>query len=48
MKANGLTVVNGVDTGYLDALNKAGQKAQAEWLEKTGAKGQAILDAYSN
>ncbi|MAO93094.1 MAG: C4-dicarboxylate ABC transporter substrate-binding protein [Rhodospirillaceae bacterium] len=46
MKANGLTVVTGVDAGYLEALNKAGEKARSEWLEKTGAKGQAILDAY--
>lgn len=46
MKANGLTVVTGVDSGYLDALNNAGQKATAEWLEKTGAKGQAILDKF--
>lgn len=47
MKANGLTVVTGVDSGYLEALNKAGEKALAEWLDKTGTKGQAILDAYT-
>lgn len=46
MKENGLTVVTGVDSGYLSALNEAGAKARAEWLEKTGEKGQAILDAF--
>lgn len=48
MTANGLTVVTGVDAAYLSALNEAGAKAREEWLAKTGAKGQAILDAYAN
>ncbi|MFK7963410.1 MAG: TRAP transporter substrate-binding protein [Burkholderiaceae bacterium] len=46
MKAAGMTVVNGVDTAFLDSLNKAGEKARADWLSKTGDKGQAILDQY--
>jgi len=46
MKAAGMTVVSDVDTAFLDSLNKAGSKARAEWLSKTGAKGQAILDKY--
>lgn len=48
MTAAGMTVVTGVDGGYLGDLNAAGEKARAEWLEKTGDKGQAILDAYNN
>ncbi len=47
MKAAGTTVVTGVDPAYLKALNDAGEKARAEWLEKTGDKGQAILDRFN-
>lgn len=46
MKAAGMTVVTEVDPGFLTALRDAGEKARAEWLAKTGDKGQAILDAY--
>lgn len=48
MEANGLTVVTGVSDEYLNALNAAGEKARAEWLEKTGDTGKGILDAYMN
>lgn len=46
MKAAGVTVVTGVDAGFLTMLNEAGEKARADWLKKTGAKGQAILDTF--
>ncbi|HIC79719.1 MAG TPA: C4-dicarboxylate ABC transporter substrate-binding protein [Kiloniellaceae bacterium] len=48
MKAAGMTVVTGVSDDYLAALNAAGNKAREEWLAKTGAKGEAILQAFNN
>lgn len=47
MTSAGITVVTDTNPAFLTALRDAGQKARAEWLAKTGAKGQAILDAYS-
>ncbi|NSY41019.1 TRAP transporter substrate-binding protein [Leisingera sp. ANG59] len=46
MGAAGMTVVTDVDPAFLASLQDAGEKARAEWLENTGGKGQAILDAY--
>ncbi|WP_299396652.1 TRAP transporter substrate-binding protein [Pelagibius sp.] len=48
MKAAGMTVVTGVSDDYLAELNAAGSKAREEWLAKTGAKGEAILQAFNN
>lgn len=48
MKAAGMTVVTGVSDDYLAELNAAGSKAREEWLAKTGTKGEAILQAFSN
>ncbi len=48
MKAAGMTVVTGVSDDYLVELNAAGSKAREEWLAKTGAKGEAILQAFNN
>jgi len=46
LEANGMTVV---DAGpeFLAELQKIGADMQADWLEATGADGQAILDAYN-
>lgn len=46
LEANGMKVV---DAGpeFLAELKAIGEKMQAEWLEKTGDAGQAILDAYA-
>jgi TRAP-type C4-dicarboxylate transport system substrate-binding protein len=46
MASAGMTVVTDVDPAFLSTLREAGDKARAEWLEKTGPAGQAILDAY--
>ncbi len=46
MKKNGVTVVTGVSEEYLEALREAGQEALNDWLEKTGDKGKAIMEAY--
>ncbi len=46
MKKNGVTVVQGVSSTYLKALADAGQGALDQWLQKTGAKGQAIIAEY--
>ena len=46
MKANGVTVVQGVSADYLKALSVAGQKALDAWLAKTGSKGTAIIAEY--
>ncbi len=46
MEANGLTIVQGVDGGYLGALSEAGKEAVAQWLVKTGDTGAAILAEY--
>ncbi|MEQ8443029.1 MAG: TRAP transporter substrate-binding protein [Alphaproteobacteria bacterium] len=48
MRENGMTVVTGVDSGFLNLLNEAGGQARADWLESTGDKGQQILDAFMN
>ncbi|WP_420348248.1 TRAP transporter substrate-binding protein [Pelagibius sp.] len=48
MKAAGMTVVTGVSDDYLAELNAAGSQAREEWLAKTGAKGEAILQAFNN
>ena len=47
MKANNMTVVQGVSAEFLGELNAAGQKALESWLEKTGDTGKAIMDAYN-
>ncbi|MEM7438917.1 MAG: TRAP transporter substrate-binding protein [Pseudomonadota bacterium] len=45
LTANGMTVADaGAD--FLAELEAIGEKMTAEWLETTGADGQAILDAY--
>lgn len=46
LEANGMTVT---DAGpeFLEELKTIGAKMQADWLEKTGAEGQAIVDAYN-
>lgn len=46
MKQNGMTVVTGVQSAYLQALSDAGDKAVTEWLAKTGDKGRKILADY--
>ncbi len=46
MQENGMTIVTGVEASYLDALNAAGEEARADWLEKTGDRGAAILEAF--
>ncbi|MFP5480265.1 MAG: hypothetical protein ACLGIE_11340 [Alphaproteobacteria bacterium] len=33
---------------FNEALRKAGESVYAEWLEKVGADGQAILDEYNS
>ncbi len=45
LQANGMTVT---DAGpeFLAELKAIGEKMTADWLEQTGADGQAILDAY--
>ncbi len=45
LEKNGMTVI---DAGpeFLKELKAIGAKMQADWLKKTGAEGQAILDAY--
>lgn len=47
MEANGMTVVRDVPAEFLDALNAAGERARAEWLEKTGETGEQILADFS-
>ena len=46
MEEAGMTVVTEVPDDYLAALREAGSEARADWLEKTGETGQAILDSY--
>ena len=46
MKANGMTVVQGVPDPMLDALAKAGQPAVDGWLKKMKGKGEKILTEY--
>lgn len=46
LEANGVTVVTAADDGYRDALQAAGQAALDEWLESTGERGQALIDAF--
>ncbi len=46
MKANGMTVVTGVDQAYLEALNKAGQQALSDWQAKMGERGEKIMAEY--
>jgi TRAP-type C4-dicarboxylate transport system substrate-binding protein len=46
MTANGITVVSDVPADFLATLSEAGQSVYADWLEKVGPDGQAILDAY--
>ncbi|MBR0567550.1 TRAP transporter substrate-binding protein [Azoarcus sp. L1K30] len=45
LKKNGMKVLPASDVLRADLL-KVGDKMTAEWLEKTGADGQKILDAY--
>ena len=47
LEANGMQVI---DAGpeFLAELKEIGASMTAEWLEKTGDAGQAILDAYNN
>jgi len=42
---NGIEVLPGTDE-LLNALKKVGEQMAAEWEEKAGANGKAILDAY--
>ena len=47
MRSHGMTVhVDDVDPALIETLSKAGEAAQTDWLSKTGAEGQAILDAF--
>lgn len=46
MKSHGMTIVTDVTVDLLNALAEAGKPAVDEWLEKMGADGQMILDAY--
>jgi TRAP-type C4-dicarboxylate transport system substrate-binding protein len=46
MESNGMTVVTGVPKAYLDALNKAGEDALADWSAKMGERGQKIMADY--
>lgn len=45
LEKNGMTVTD-AGPDFLKELKTIGAKMQADWLEKTGAEGQAILDAY--
>ena len=46
MEANGITVISDVPSEFLGQLSAAGEQVYADWLDKVGADGQAILDAY--
>lgn len=47
LAANGMTVT-GAGPDFLAELEAIGAKMSAQWLDATGADGQAILDAYRN
>jgi len=47
MRGHGMKVhVDDVDPALIETLSKAGEAAQKDWLGKTGAEGQAILDEF--
>ncbi len=47
LAANNVTVVVSDSEDYRTALQTAGQAALDEWLADTGARGQAIIDAFN-
>ena len=44
---NNVEVVTSEDDAYRAALQVAGEAALAEWLESTGDRGQALIDAFN-
>ncbi len=44
---NNVEVVTSEDDAYRAALQAAGEAALAEWLESTGDRGQALIDAFN-
>ena len=47
LKKNGMTIVTPTDE-LMKGLKKIGQKMTADWAQKAGADGKAILDAYAS
>ncbi|MTJ04540.1 MAG: TRAP transporter substrate-binding protein [Sediminimonas qiaohouensis] len=45
---NNVTVVTSDDAAYRDALQAAGEAALKDWLESTGDRGQALIDAFNS
>lgn len=46
LDANKVTVVTAADDGFRAALQAAGKAALDDWLDSTGARGQALIDAF--
>ena len=46
MRANNVTITESVSPEFRAALVEAGEAVYANWLEKTGETGQALLDEY--
>ena len=46
MRANNVTITESVSPELRAALVEAGEAVYANWLEKTGETGQALLDEY--
>jgi len=44
---NNVTVVTSNDDVYRDALQTAGDAALKDWLDSTGERGQALIDAFN-
>jgi TRAP-type transport system periplasmic protein len=46
MRSHGVTIVTDLPDDMLDAMQKAADPVVAEWVEKMGARGPAIVEAY--
>ena len=47
LAANEVKVVVAADDTYREALQAAGKTALNEWLDSTGDRGQALIDAFN-
>lgn len=48
MRENGMTITQNPPAEVFDHLKAAGNKVHAEWIERVGERGQAILDAFES
>lgn len=48
MRANGVTITEGISSAFNADLRKAGEAVYTDWLAKVGPVGQQILDEYQS